>query len=144
MDWSDLVDLTEDYLKGAEIDGVAEVIRLHIRLGNENESMRKSAEISIRSILKGRDGSPFKSGIRSDKPVKVRITVDEIGREVYAASFNFYNAVPNGILLKHGKSGGGRYEDAEEYAEAETKRIKTALHKKYKKGTWNGTRESLL
>ena len=46
--------------------------------------------------------------------------------------------------MKHNKSGGGQFADADEYAQAVVKRNRNSLSKMYKEGTWDGSLDSLL
>ena len=46
--------------------------------------------------------------------------------------------------MKHIKSGGGAFEDANEYASAVVKRTRNNLGKMYKDGNWDGSVDSLL
>ena len=46
--------------------------------------------------------------------------------------------------MKHIKSGGGSYDDAEDYASAVVKRTRNNLGKMFKDGSWDGSVDSLL
>ena len=143
MEWTDLVLTVEAYVEDTDLGELAKVIEILITAGNDNEKERKSAESSIRGLLKGREGSPFRQGVRSTQPVSVRISIDKVGKMVREASMVYFNMVPDGLHLKHGKSGGGGYVSAKEYATNEEKKIKTDLQRRFNSKSWDGTLEGL-
>ena len=143
MEWSDLVLVVEDYLSEADLGPIAEAIELLIKNGNEGEEEREQIAASIKTILQGREGSPFRQGVRSSLPVTVKVNIDKVSRMVYEASKVYFEMVPAQLHRKHGKSGGGAYVNAKEYAKNEKKKIRTDLQRRFQKGHWDGTLESL-
>jgi hypothetical protein len=57
---------------------------------------------------------------------------------VYNASIIYWHSLPSWLILKHKKSGNGSYEDEEEYATVERKKMKTNLERRYRSGNWDG------
>ena len=143
MEWEDLVLLVEAYMEDADLGKLEDVVDTLISAGNDNENERKNAEFSIRGLLKGRDGSPFRQGVRSTHPVSVKVNIDKVAKMVYEASKVYFEMVPNGLHLKHGKSGGGGYASAHEYALNEKKKISTDLQRRFTNKKWDGTLEGL-
>lgn len=146
--WDSLVIEVREYLEAdAGLDaGLKQVIELNLQIGTNNPNERVAAKGALKALLKGRDGTPFKRGQKSAVPASVRVAIDKICGVVQEAAMNYYNhdAVIGAITMKHIKSGGGQYDDADDYASAVVKRTRNNLSKMYKDGTWNGTVESLL
>ena len=145
MEWLETVEIVESYIEinKEELGSIADVVKLQIRIGSENADERSRVISSIRGLLKGRANSPFRQGVRLTKPVSVKVTIDKVSKMVYEASIVYFNMVPSGLHLKHGKSGGGGYASAEEYAKVEEGKIKTVLHRRFKNKLWDGTLEGL-
>ena len=146
--WDSLVIEVREYLDAdTGIDaGLKQVIELNLQIGTNNPNERVAAKGALKALLKGRDGTPFKRGQKSAVPASVRLAIDKICGVVQEAAINYYNhdAVIGAITMKHIKSGGGQYDDADDYASAVVKRTRNNLSKMYKDGTWTGTVESLL
>ena len=81
---------------------------------------------------------------KSAVPASVRVAIDRICGVVAEASVQYYNhdAIIGAITMKHIKSGGGSYEDADDYASAVVKRTRNNLSKMFKEGNWDGSVES--
>jgi len=146
--WDSLVIEVNEYLEAdTTLDaGLRQVVELNLQIGSNNPNERNAAEGALKALLKGRDGTPFRRGQKSAVPASVRVAIDRICGVVAEASVQYYNhdAVIGAITMKHIKSGGGSYEDADEYASAVVKRTRNNLSKMFKEGNWDGSVESLL
>jgi hypothetical protein len=146
--WESLVIEVNEYLEAdGELDaGLKQVVQLNLQIGTNNPNERVAAQGALKALLKGRDGTPFRRGQKSAVPASVRVAIDRICGEVEEASVVYYNhdAIIGAITMKHIKSGGGQYDDAQDYASAVVKRTRNNLSKMYKDGTWDGTVDSLL
>lgn len=147
--WDSLVIEVNDYLQADEsLDGaLKQVVQLHLQVGQENPNEREAAANALKALLKGRDGSPLgRRGQRSSVPAAIRVAIDRICGVVEEASMAYFNhdGIISAVTLKHAKSGGGTFESAEDYAKAQSKKVRTSLSKQFKEGTWDGSIESLL
>lgn len=138
----------EEYLdSGADIsDGLKQVLRLNLDIGDNDEKARKGVAKSLKALLHDKEGTPFHKGNKSDLPARVRVVVEKLGKLMYNASIEYMNH--NDLMLyitpRHKKSGGGFYKTPKEYATANKKRLMTRLKKEYRQGSWNGTVEGLI
>ena len=146
--WDSLVIEVNEYLEAdTTLDaGLRQVVELNLQIGTNNPNERNAAEGALKALLKGRDGTPFRRGQKSAVPASVRVAIDRICGVVAEASVQYYNqdAIIGAITMKHIKSGGGSYEDADDYASAVVKRTRNNLSKMFKDGNWDGSVESLL
>lgn len=146
--WDSLVIEVNEYLEAdTTLDaGLRQVVELNLQIGSNNPNERNAAEGALKALLKGRDGTPFRRGQKSAVPASVRVAIDRICGVVAEASVQYYNhdAIIGAITMKHIKSGGGSYEDADDYASAVVKRTRNNLSKMFKDGNWDGSVESLL
>ena len=146
--WDSLVIEVREYLEAdTGLDaGLKQVIELNLQIGSNNPNERNAAEGALKALLKGRDGTPFRRGQKSAVPASVRVAIDRICGVVAEASVQYYNhdAIIGAITMKHIKSGGGQYDDADDYAAAVVKRTRNNLSKMFKEGNWDGSVESLL
>ena len=146
--WDSLCIEVNEYLEAdTTLDaGLRQVVELNLQIGTNNENERSAAEGALKALLKGRDGTPFRRGQKSAVPASVRVAIDRICGVVSEASVLYYNHDPiiGAISMKHIKSGGGQYDDADDYATACVKRTRNNLSKMYKEGSWDGSVDSLL
>lgn len=147
--WDSLVIEINDYLEADEqLDGaLKQVVELHLQVGQENPNERDAATNALKALLKGRDGSPLgRRGQRSSVPAAVRVAIDRICGVVEEAALAYYNhdGIIAAVSLKHAKSGGGVFDSAEDYASAQTKKVRNNLSKQYRLKTWDGSVNSLL
>lgn len=146
--WDSLVIEVNEYLEAdTTLDaGLRQVVELNLQIGTNNPNEREAAQGALKALLKGRDGTPFRRGQKSAVPASVRVAIDRICGVVSEASVQYYNhdAIIGAISMKHIKSGGGQYDDADDYATACVKRTRNNLSKMYKKGSWDGSVDSLL
>lgn len=146
--WESLKIEVNEYLEAdTTLDaGLRQVVELNLQIGTNNPDERTAAEGALKALLKGRDGTPFRRGQKSAVPAAVRVSIDRICGVVEEAAIGYYNhdAVIGAITMKHIKSGGGQYDDAEDYASAVVKRTRNNLGKMFKNGDWDGSVDSLL
>ena len=147
-EWDSLCIEVNEYLEAdTTLDaGLKQVVELNLQIGTNNPSERDAATGALKALLKGRDGTPFRRGQKSAVPASVRVAIDRICGVVEEAALGYYNhdAIIGAISMKHNKSGGGQFADADEYAQAVVKRHRNSLSKMYKEGTWDGSLDSLL
>jgi|TARA_B100000085_G_scaffold194597_1_gene178399 hypothetical protein len=138
----------EEYLEsGAELsNGIIEVVKLNLKLGEENPKERKGVVKALKAMLTDKEGTPFHKGNKSDLPAKVRVNVEKLGRMVYEASLQYmaHSKYMLFITPRHKKSGGGFYKSAKEFALANKKRLTTRLKKQYRDKVWDGTLDGLM
>tara|TARA_R110000824_G_scaffold222785_1_gene410554 strand:+ start:4655 stop:5137 length:483 start_codon:yes stop_codon:yes gene_type:complete len=118
-----------------------QVIQFQLNFGNENEAQQERVWDSIKSMIRGMDGSPVRRGKKSNLPASVNVAVDQVCNEVGAIHANLFNGNPllQAVLLKHGKAGGGSYENGEAYGKAVSKKTRTLLKKMYGEQSWDGS-----
>ncbi len=138
----------EEYLEsGAELsDGLIQILRLNLEVGNNDERARVGVLKSLKALLKDKEGTPFHKGNKSDLPAKVRVNVERLGKKMYDACMQYMECDPIIIFVtpRHKKSGGGFYKTSKEYAMANKKRLITRLKKEYRLGQWDGTLEGIM
>ena len=142
MEWEEFSALVRGFLEDEEFKSES-VVTMLLNEGDSNEESREDIRKSVRGLLKGKKGSPFGTGTKSSTPLKVKIVIREIGKIVYNASVVYWESVPSGLIRKHGKSGGGGYVSAEEYARVERNKIEISLQRRFTDNKWDGTREAL-
>jgi hypothetical protein len=146
--WDSLCIEVNEYLEAdTTLDaGLRQVVELNLQIGTNNPDERSAAEGALKALLKGRDGTPFRRGQKSAVPASVRVSIDRICGVVEEAAVNYFNHddIIGSITMKHIKSGGGSYDDAEDYANAVVKRTRNNLGKMFKAETWDGQVDSLL
>ena len=140
---------TEEVADFIAVDGfdaqLRQVVQFQINFGNENPEQQDRVWDSIKSMIRGLEGSPVRRGKKSNLPASVNVAVAQISGEVATLAADWYdaNSLLSLVLLKHGKSGGGAFENGEEYGAALGKKIGTQLKKMYADGNWNGSPEGL-
>ena len=146
--WDSLCIEINDYLEADETLDAAlrQVVELHLQVGQENPSEREAAQNALKALLKGRDGTPFRRGQKSSVPASVRVAIDRICGVVAEANLAYYNhdGIIASLSFKHTKSGGGLYESADEFASAQTKKMRNKLSAMYRDSSWDGSVNSLL
>tara|TARA_R100000388_G_scaffold91615_1_gene73810 strand:+ start:312 stop:803 length:492 start_codon:yes stop_codon:yes gene_type:complete len=142
--WQSLKIEIEEYLEAADDieDGLSQVLRLNLQIGQNKPSERENVKNAMRSLLKGRDGTPFGKGKRSGVPAIVRVAIDRVCNRVGEASMLYFNHHPYIAMVTLGR-GKKSYDSAEEYAKAQVKAARARLAKMYKDKLWDGTLESL-
>ena len=146
--WDSLCIEINDYLEADETLDAAlrQVVELHLQVGQENPSEQEAAQNALKALLKGRDGTPFRRGQKSSVPASVRVAIDRICGVVHEANLAYYNhdGIMSSLSFKHTKSGGGLYESADEFASAQTKKMRNKLSGMVRDGSWDGNINSLL
>lgn len=93
---------------------------------------------SVRALVKamGHEGlMPSRSTLPEDVQQSISTAVDD----VIEASINFYNhGIVGSVIFKHGKSGGGTFADAEDYAKTMAHITGGKLRRLYNENRWNG------
>ena len=122
--WESLVIEVNEYkpTKPLTLDCVKLELNLQIGTNNPNE---QTAQGALKALLK--EETELRSDVnKSAVPASVRVAIDRICG-VVEGGLNYYNhdAVIGAITMKHIKSGGGAYENAEEYASAVLKQQET-------------------
>lgn len=143
--WEDFKIEVNEFLEANGESELKRVIEAQLSFGESFENERKASIEAIKRILRGKDGSPFKRGQKSELPASVRINIDSICNIVEENARVFYSSHPviAGVMWKHESSGGGIYDDVDDYIDAMTKRIRKRLTKMYKKKYWDGSIKSL-
>jgi hypothetical protein len=122
-----------------------QVIQFQVNFGNENAEQQDRVWDSIKSMIRGLDGSPVRRGKKSNLPASVNVAIDNLVGEVSSIHANLFDSNPllQAVLLKHGKSGGGAYSDGAAYGAAMGKKTRTLLKKMYAGDdsvpSWDGT-----
>ncbi len=121
-----------------------QVIQFQINFGNENSEQQERVWDSIKSMIRGLDGSPVRRGKKSNLPASVNVAIDSIVGDVVSLHTDLFDSNPllQAVLLKHGKSGGGAYASGADYGASVGKKTRTLLKKMYagEDGvpSWNG------
>ena len=140
---------TEEVADFIAVDGfdaqLRQVVSFQIDFGNENPEQQERVWDSIKSMIRGLDGSPVRRGKKSNLPASVNVAIAQITGEVASLAAEWYdgNSLLQAVLLKHAKSGGGAYANGEEYGASLSSKIGTRLKKMYAEGAWDGTTENL-
>ena len=132
-----------------------QVIQFQLNFGNENNEQQERVWDSIKSMIRGLDGSPVRRGKKSNLPASVNVAIDQICNEVGSLDEGFFNEnlVLQAVMLKHGKAGGGSYSAGSEYGAAVSSKVRTLLKNMYSGKTnadgkltqpeWDGSIEGL-
>ena len=145
-EWEDFKMDIEDYLDTGEVNkSIVEICKLNLKIGSDSPKERVAAKGALKALLTGRDGTPFRKGQKPSIKAPVRVVIDQVVAAVEQSSIDYFNShkVIKEITMKQNKSGGGQYENAEEYAKAEGRRARNRLSKWYKTEKWDGTRETI-
>mgnify|MGYP003110954600 FL=1 len=110
-----------------------QVIQFQLNFGNENTEQQERVWDSIKSMIRGLDGSPVRRGKKSNLPASVNVAIDQICGEVQSLHSGLFNSNPvlQAVMLKHGKSGGGSYDSGDEYGAAISSKVRTLLKNMY-------------
>ena len=130
-------------MKADNIDNVALEAMLKEVVKCKDESQAQNFWSSIRAYCKTIPNSPFTIN-RSNLPIEVQEVMSTIGDEVIEASTTFFNTGNiSRVLRKHGKSGGGLFRNADEYASMMANMTFGKLRAEYNAKSWDGTLEGL-
>tara|TARA_Y100000114_G_C11565012_1_gene233593 strand:+ start:90 stop:554 length:465 start_codon:yes stop_codon:yes gene_type:complete len=130
-------------MKADKIDNVALEAMLKEVVKCKDELQAQNFWSSIRAYCKTIPNSPFTVN-RSNLPIEVQEVMATIKAEVIEASTTFFNTGNiSRVLTKHGKSGGGLFANAEEYATMMANMTYGKLRQQYNAKSWDGTLEGL-
>jgi hypothetical protein len=94
---------------------------------------------SIRALVKAMSLDDLLPS-RSTLPENVQASINAIKAEIVEASTTFYNhGSVSSVIFKHGKSGGGLFADADEYAQMMANMTAGKLRQHYNNKTWDGS-----
>lgn len=94
---------------------------------------------SIRALVKAMSLDDLLPS-RSTLPENVQASINAIKAEIVEASTIFYNhGSVSSVIFKHGKSGGGLFADADEYAQMMANMTAGKLRQHYNAKTWDGS-----
>ena len=104
-----------------------------IAIGRAGDDSAQSMYDAIRACFKDVEGAPFRKGKTSSLPAQVVANADSVTQDLNAlyASIMADNEIVAQLMTRHGRSGGGLYEDASEYGEAVSKPVNARLKKAY-------------
>ena len=71
-----------------------QVIQFQVNFGNENEGQQERVWDSIKSMIRGLDGSPVRRGKKSNLPASVNVAVDGIVSDVASLHANLFDSNP--------------------------------------------------
>ncbi len=133
----------QEWMKVNDAGSLAVVLEAQMALPVENDDDRERVWTAIRAIAKMLPNSPIRPGRLPNLAPEVQATLDSIANGVRTAAKNYFKAGMGTLLRMHGKSGGGLYADADEFAESEAKKIVNDLKKRLRENIWDGTFEGL-
>jgi hypothetical protein len=128
---------------------LSQVIQFQVNFGNENPEQQERVWDSIKSMIRGLDGSPVRRGKKSNLPASVNVAIDQIVGEVVSLHTNLFDSNPllQAVLLKHGKSGGGAYATGADYGASCGTKARSLLKRMYAGDenvpAWDGTADGL-
>ena len=132
--WNARVEEVGEFIATDGFDGqLQQVIQFQIDFGNENEEQQERVWDSIKSMIRGLDGSPVRRGKKSNLPSSFNVAIDQICGEVanlYSGLFN-ENPILQATQLRHGKAGGGSFANGSDYGASIGKRTRTLLKNMY-------------
>jgi hypothetical protein len=149
--WNRRVTKVEVFLQSNDVGDLSTVLEWNINTGNNDSDNRKRYWTSITTLLGMLPNSPIQRGRETDLPDAVAQAIRDVKAMVIEKETEHYNNGMATLIEKHGKSGGGLYGSAEEYAEKIGKATATRLtryyrnHDKKRDGPkWDGTLENGL
>ena len=112
-----------------------------LSIGRSNDESAQSMYDAIRACFVGIEGAPFRKGKTSSLPAQVVANADSATSDLDAiyTSLMADNEIVALLMTRHGRSGGGLYEDASEYGEAVSKPVNARLKKAYSSMVANDT-----
>ena len=112
-----------------------------LTLGRDSDESAQSMYDAIRACFMGVEGAPFRKGKTSSLPAQVVANADSATSDLDAiyTSLMADNEIVALLMTRHGRSGGGLYEDASEYGEAVSKPVNARLKKAYSSMVANDT-----
>jgi len=126
------------FLETNDIGEMSQVIEWNIATGDSDSANRKRYWTSITTLFGMLPNSPITRGRETDLPDDINqliLNLEAQAVENYTTLYNTGNM--SSLIEKHGKSGGGLYESAEEYAKLQGKAVKTRYTRYYRNHTKN-------
>ena len=115
-----------------------------LSLPADTDAERDRVWAGIRSILGILPNSPIKRGRGSSLPDEVESVIDALSLAHGEAMADAWNSGDNHLLMrKHGKSGGGLFESADEVRDTYASKMVNDLKRRYREKIWDGTRAGL-
>ena len=133
--WNSRKSKVTTYMDTHDLDaGMKSVIEWNITSGDAQPENRKRFWTAITTLFGMLDDSPITRGRQSDLPDEIQSTITSectlfgnAHAALFASEINF-----EAIIRKHGKSGGGEYENGAEYGDTQAKSLKTKLTRYYR------------
>ncbi len=130
------------FLESNDIGEMEQVITWNLNTGDADAENRKRYWTSITTLFGMLDNSPITRGRESTLPDDINQIVLNLKAEARSAYIDLYNSGNMASMIeKHGKSGGGLYDDAESFADKESKTIQNRLTRYYRNHTNGKTDE---
>jgi hypothetical protein len=116
------------------VGGMRAVIEWNLEQGQNDPDNRKRFWTNITNLFAMLPNNPIGRGRESDLPEAVQQSITQIAAQYASAYSAVFSTDPlfSEIVRKHGKSGGGVYADADEYAESLEKSMKSRLTTYYR------------
>lgn len=130
---------------GSLDDGLRIVCTHLIATGDSKPEMQEQMAKSLREVLRGSHGYPWRRGGGGILSATALSTVDAIVANVednFATAFNIGGAGLRALLVPHGKSKKSHFDNGADYASTLTKTIRKNATTLFKAG-WDGNLETL-
>ena len=116
------------------VGGMRAVIEWNLEQGQNDPENRKRFWTNITNLFAMLPNNPIGRGRESDLPEAVQQSITQIAAQYANAYSAVFSTDPlfGEIVRKHGKSGGGVYADADEYADSLEKSMKSRLTTYYR------------
>jgi hypothetical protein len=112
-----------------------------LTIGRTSDESAQSMYDAIRACFAGIEGAPFRKGKTSSLPAQVVANADSKSQSIdalYTALMAEHEDVAL-LMTRHGRSGGGLYDEPSEYGEAVAKPVNARLKKAYTSMVANDT-----
>ena len=126
---------------------IAQMARSLLTIGDGTPENWDTVSESVKSLCKPYPGYGWKRGNQGILPAAARAVQDSACDEIFASfsrAFSETAIYSQPLLRKHGKSKGAKtFTDANDYANALTKKVRANCRALYKSKVWDGTIEGL-
>jgi hypothetical protein len=150
--WNKNKSKVQAYMETHDLGDMAAVINWNLTQGDNDPINRKRFWSSITTLFGMLEDSPISRGRESNLPDEVQNLINTYC-STFAAAHRVLFATDllfGELIRKHGKSGGGVYENADEYATGQSKSMRMKLTRYYRnhlKGittepSWDGTQNN--
>ena len=147
--WNKNKSKIQAYMETHDLGDMAAVINWNLTQGDNDTANRKRFWSSITTLFGMLDDSPISRGRESNLPDEVQNLINTYCAIFASAHAALFATDPlfGELIRKHGKSGGGVYADADEYAAGQSKSMRMKLTRYFRndlKGitnepVWDGT-----